>query len=509
MSSRRQLLAQAAALAGLALTPGGWSPALAQTRMADSPFGLGVASGEPLPDGVVLWTRLAPRPMEPGAGMGRAPFEVRWEIAADPNLKRIVARGRKLATAAAGHSVHLEVGGLRPDREHWDRFMAAGYASPIGRTRTAPAFGAPVQRLKLAYSSCQKYSAGFYSAHAGIAAETPDLVLFLGDYIYEQADNGKGVRSHPATEPTDLAGYRDRYAWYKSDPNLQAAHAAAPWMVTWDDHEVANDYGADQDRTNPDPVVFLKRRAAAYQVFYENMPLRRTQLPVGPDMLLYRSLRWGALANLQFLDTRQYRNRRTCEAVSQEKRIPRDCPERFDPARSLLGARQEAWLQNQFRTTRTPWNLLAQQYLMGEFVGETGRVGNDGWDGYVATRQRVMQGWRDHRVANPVVLGGDIHCFFAGDVAPEPGAKPIATEFVGGSISSLGRPNFEIVKRQAGNPHLKFADGQTRGYGLLEITPRSCEVTFRGVGDALVPASPIRDLARFVVEDGVAGVHRV
>ena len=156
MSSRRQLLAQAAALAGLALTPGGWSPALAQTRMADSPFGLGVASGEPLPDGVVLWTRLAPRPMEPGAGTGSAPVEVRWEIAADPNLKRIVARGRKLATAAAGHSVHIEVGGLRPDREHWYRFMAAGHASPIGRTRTAPAFGAPVQRLKLAYSSCQK-----------------------------------------------------------------------------------------------------------------------------------------------------------------------------------------------------------------------------------------------------------------------------------------------------------------------------------------------------------------
>lgn len=508
VTDRRRLLVQAAGLAGLALTPASWASAAALTRMADNPFGLGVASGEPAPDGMVLWTRLAPKPQEIGAGMDAAPVAVRWEIAEDPGLRRIVAKGRTLAVAEAGHSVHVEVEGLRPGREYWYRFTAAGHASPVGRTRTAPAPGSSVERLSLAYGSCQKYSAGYFSAYAAMARDAPDLMLFLGDYIYEEAHTGKGVRAHPAAQPVDLAGYRHRHAWYKADRDLQAAHAAAPWMAIWDDHEVVNDYGGDQDRTDPDPAVFLKRRAAAYQAYYENMPLRRTQRPVGPDMLLYRALQWGDLAALQFLDTRQYRDRRTCEAVSEGKRIPADCPERFEPSRSLLGARQEQWLQGQFRDTRATWNLLAQQYLMEELTTAPGKVGNDGWDGYVATRRRVLEGWRDHRVANPVVLGGDIHCFFAGELALEPGGAPIASEFVGGSISSLGRSNTDIHRLVDFNPGLKFGDGETRGYGRVEITRKACDVTFRGVADALVPNAPVSDLAKFVVEAGRPGLHR-
>ena len=235
-----------------------------------------------------------------------------------------------------------------------------------------------------------------------------------------------------------LDDYRARYALHRGEPELQAMHAACPWLVTWDDHEVANDYGGDQDRTNPDPAVFLKRRAAAYQAFYENMPLRRTQRPVGPDMLLYRSRGFGDLAQIQMLDTRQYRNRRTCDAVSDGKRIPIDCPERSDPARSLLGERQERWLQGELRASRARWNLLGQQYLMEQLMTRLGMVGNDGWDGYAASRRRVLETWRDAKVSNPVVLGGDIHCFFAGDLALTPGGPVVATEFVGGSISSLG-----------------------------------------------------------------------
>jgi alkaline phosphatase D len=509
MSSRRQLLVQAAALAGAALTPAAWTSAVAATRLADNPFGLGVASGEPTPDGMVLWTRLAPKPREPMGGMTAAPMVVRWEIAADPELRNIVARGRALAVAEAGHSVHVEVRGLRPGREYWYRFNAGGHASPFGRTRTTPARGAPVERLKLAYASCQKYSAGYYSAHAALAADQPDLVLFLGDYIYEEAHTGKGVRAHPATEPVDLAGYRERYAWYKGDADLQAAHAAAPWMVTWDDHEVANDYGDDQDRTNPDPTTFLKRRAAAYQAFYENMPLRRTQRPVGPDMLLYRSKAWGDLAQMQLLDTRQYRNRRTCDAVSDGKRIPMDCPERSDPARSLLGQDQERWLQAEFRNSRARWNLLGQQYLMEQLITRLGKVGNDGWDGYVASRRRVLEGWRDAKVSNPVVLGGDIHCFFAGELALTPDGPPIASEFVGGSISSLGAEAKDIKLLMMANRRLTYGEGETRGYGRVELTPKTCTVTFRGVENALVEKSTVRDLAKFVVEDGVAGAKRV
>lgn len=508
MTSRRKMLAQAAGLAGLALTPAAWTSAVAQTRMADNPFGLGVASGEPLPDGVVLWTRLATKPKEIGAGMTAAPVPVRWEIAEDEALTRTAAKGQTLAVAEAGHSVHVEVHGLRPGREYWYRFTAGGHASPIGRTRTAPAPGSKVDQLTLAYASCQKYSAGFYTAHAALAADRPDLILFLGDYIYEEAEKGKGVRPHPVEEPVDLAGYRHRYAWYKADPNLQAAHAAAPWMVTWDDHEVANDYGDDQDRSNPDPRVFLKRRAAAYQAFYENMPLRRTQRPVGPDMLLYRSRDWGDLARFQFLDTRQYRNHRTCDAVSDGKRIPIDCPERSDPARSLLGDTQERWLQGEFRATQARWNLLAQQYLMEQLMTRLGMVGNDGWDGYAASRRRVLEGWRDAKVSNPVVLGGDIHCFFAGDLALEPGGKPIASEFVGGSISSLGTTASDMKLLLAGNRQLKYGEGESRGYGRVTLTPKACEVTFRGVADNLVEGAPVRDLAKFVVEDGQRGLNR-
>ena len=509
LTDRRQLLTQAAALAGAALTPAAWASAAAQTRMADDPFQLGVASGEPTPGGVVLWTRLAPKPHEIGAGMTSAPVAVRWEIAEDAGLRHTVAKGQAMAVAEAGHAVHIEARGLKPGRDYWYRFTAAGHASPVGRTRTAPAAGARVDRLKLAYSSCQKYSAGHYTAHAAIAAEHPDLMLFLGDYIYEEAHTGKGPRAHPVETPVDLAGYRDRYAWYKSDADLQAAHACAPWMVTWDDHEVVNDYGGDQDRTNPDPATFLKRRAAAYQVFYENMPLRRTQVPVGPEMLLYRSLAWGSLAEFQFLDTRQNRDRRTCDAVSDGKRIPVDCPERFDPARSLLGRPQERWLQDRFRQTRGHWNLLSQQYLMESFTTRLGTVGNDGWDGYAASRKRVLEGWRDAHVSNPLVLGGDIHCFFAGEMALEPGGKPIASEFVGGSISSLGiaKPS-EMELLLAVNRGLKFGEGQHRGYGRVELTDKEATVTFRAVADALVPNSPVSDLARFVVEAGDPGLKR-
>jgi alkaline phosphatase D len=508
MPSRRLLLGRAAALAGIALTPAAWTSAVAETRLAEDPFKLGVASGEPLPDGMVLWTRLAPRPQEIGAGMGPAPVAVRWEIAEDAGLKRIVAKGRAMAMAEAGHSVHIEVQGLKPGREYWYRFTAGGHASPVGRTRTAPAAGAPVDRLKVAYGSCQKYSAGFYAAHAALAADAPDLVLFLGDYIYEEANTGKGVRAHPVAEPTDLAGYRHRYAWYKADADLQAAHAVAPWMVIWDDHEVANDYGGDQDRSNPPVDVFLKRRAAGYQAFYENMPLRRTQLPVGPDMLLYRSLAWGDLAGFQFLDTRQYRNHRTCDAVSDGKLIPYDCPERLDASRSVLGQAQESWLLDRFRASRAGWNVLAQQYLMEEIFSAPGKVGNDGWSGYPASRRRMLQGLQDAKVANPVVLGGDIHCFFAGELAATPGGKPVASEFVGGSITSLGRVNTDIVKLVAANRSLKYGDGETRGYGRVELTPKTCTVTFRGVENALAAKSPVRDLAKFVVEAGEPGLKR-
>ncbi|ODT89185.1 alkaline phosphatase D family protein [Phenylobacterium sp. SCN 70-31] len=505
---RRRLLIRAAALAAGAMAPAGWTTAWARTRLPENPFRLGVASGEPAPDGVVLWTRLAVDPAAPAGGMPPEPFEVGWEVAEDEALRRIVRRGRTIAAPEAGHSVHVEAAGLKPDRPYWYRFTAGGHASPVARTRTAPSPGADVRRLRIAYGSCQKYESGFYSAHAALAADDPDLVVFLGDYIYEKAATADGVRRHPEEDCLDLASYRRRYAWYKADADLQAAHACAPWMVMWDDHEVSNDYGNDQDRSDPDPALFLKRRAAAYQAYFENMPLRAAVRPMGPDMRLYRATDWGRLARLALLDDRQYRGPRPCDAQSRGKFIPKACPERTDPARSMLGADQEAWLQAGLRDTSATWNLLGQQTLMMEIVTPDGRVSNDGWDGYAQTRRRILETWRDAGTANPVVLGGDVHCFFAADLALEPGGKPVASEFVGGSIASLGRSK-EIVRGMlALHPDLKFGEGDIRGYGRVDITPDACRVTFRGVENALVKDSPVRNLAAFVVEAGETGLKR-
>jgi len=507
--SRRLLLGQAAVLAGAALLPGAWTPAVAAARIADDPFTLGVASGEPTPDGMVLWTRLAPKPLDPDGGMPLAPVAVTWEVGEDRGLKRIVARGRVRAVPEAAHSVHVEVAGLRPGREYFYRFTAAGHASPTGRTRTAPALDAQPERLRIAYGSCQKYEAGYWSAYDALVADAPDLVLFLGDYIYEGATGRNPVRPHPPVDAHDLGTYRTRYGLYKSDPKLQAAHAVAPWMVIWDDHEVDNDYGLDQDRTNPDPAVFLRRRAAAYQAYYEHMPLRRTSAPVGPDMLLYRALNWGQLAQFQFTDTRQYRNRRTCLALEDGKSIP-DCRERDDPARSILGMPQEAWLMKTLASTTAQWNVLAQQYQMGELKrpGPELRYSNDGWDGYPASRQRIVDQWSKAKVSNPVVLGGDIHCFIADELGADPD-RPAASAFVGGSISSLGAPNADLKKLADANPHLRFTDGEKRGYGRVDLTAKGCDVTFRAVQNALVEQSPAFDLAKFHVEAGRAGMHAV
>lgn len=514
--ARRQLLRGAASLAGLALAPAAIGGAvLAAPSLADNPFSLGVASGEPTADGVVLWTRLAPKPLQPDGGMPPEPVAVRWEIAEDQAMRKLVRSGKALAAPNAGHSVHVEVAGLKAGREYWYRFTAAGAQSPVGRTRTAPAKGATVDHLRICYASCQKWEAGFYSAYAHMAQEAPDLILFLGDYIYEGAPGGKNaVRLHANPEPKDVAGYRVRYASYKIDPLLQAAHAVAPWMVTWDDHEVANDYGGDRDQDSSDPAAFLRRRAAAYQVYYEHMPLRRRTLPVGPDMLLYRTLDWGSLAQIQMVDDRQYRDGKPCQPAGPPKRgkLIGDCAERRDPGRSILGKPQEAWLLETLAQSKAQWNLLAQQTLMAELqLGDpaqqaTRMYSSDGWDGYPANRARILQRWREAKVSNPIALGGDIHAFAAADLTEIPDGPPVAATFVGGSITSLGGESDAFAAK---NAHIKQFDGKVRGYGRVDLTPKDSRVTFRTVENALVPTSSVRDLASFALEDGRPGVHRI
>jgi len=513
--SRRLVIGGAAAATAL-LSIGARGPA----SLPPGLFSLGVASGDPDAGSVILWTRLAPEPMAGDGGMPPVAVPVRWEVAEDEGFARVVRSGTARAEPHWGHAVHVEAGGLRPGRAYYYRFIAGGEASPVGRTKTAPAAGAMAERLRLCFASCQKYEAGFYAAWRHVVAEDPDLILFLGDYIYEGAPSHKdAVRQHRNPDPFDLAGYRIRYATYKLDPLLQAAHHAAPWALTWDDHEVANDYAGALDQGNGDPATFLRRRAAAYQAYYEHQPLR-VRPPRGADMRIYRTLDWGALAQLQIVDDRQYRGPHACqpagliEAHKPYASVIGDCADLQDPARSMLGREQERWLDDRLARTPAQWNILAQQTLMRQAVvsppeGPDGgpRYSADNWSGYPQARERIFRRWVEAGTSNPLALGGDIHAFAAADIMDpdRPDGSPIAAEFVGGSITSL-RPDPDF-KRLAPANGLRFAENEVRGYGRLDIDARGGTVTYRGLADARREDSGIADIARFAVEDKKPGLH--
>jgi len=489
-------------------------------RLPTGLFTLGVASGDPLPDSVILWTRLAPQPLDAAGGMPPIAVPVRWQVATDERFAHIVRTGEARAEPRWGHSVHVDVRGLRPASRYFYRFLAGGETSAVGRTRTAPAAGTPVERLRLAYGSCQKYESGFYAAYRHLVADDPDFVLFLGDYIYEGAPTAKdAVRLHRNPEPMDLGGYRVRYATYKSDPLLQAAHHAAPWVLTWDDHEVANDYAAALDQNNTDPAAFLLRRAAAYQAWYEHQPVRAAP-PLGPAMRIYHTLDWGRLAQFQIVDDRQYRGARACqppgliEAHARYRTLIQPCPDLYAANRTMLGDAQERWLMQALGDSRAQWNLLAQQTLMhqqGRIDADHPERGvqysADNWSGYPAARDRIYRRWVEARTSNPVALGGDIHAFAAADVhdPAQPDAAPIAAEFVGGSITSLFHD--ASFKQQAAANGLVFAENEVRGYGLVDLTAKEGRVTFRGLDDARDPQSGIRDLVRFALEPGRPGIR--
>ncbi|GIF62340.1 hypothetical protein Ais01nite_03750 [Asanoa ishikariensis] len=359
---RRQLLTLAGAGGvGLAATIAGVSaaPVMADPKHHLDPFTLGVASGDPLPDGVVLWTRLAPEPLVPDGlgGMSRHVVPVRWEVAQDERFRHVVKQGVERATPALGHAVHAEVHGLRPDREYFYRFRTGNSTSPVGRTRTAPAASARPRELAFAFVSCSNYPTGYFTPYRHLAAESLDLVVHLGDYIYEGPAAGTLGRAHlPATEIFSLADYRVRHAQYKTDTDLQLAHARFPWAVTWDDHEVENNYADERSEdAAQDPESFLRRRAAAYQAYYEHMPLRRSAVPHGPDMRIYRRLRYDRLAEFNLLDGRQYRDDQTTDPVELD-----------DPARSMLGADQERWLIDGLSHSAGTWNIVAQQTVMAK-----------------------------------------------------------------------------------------------------------------------------------------------
>ncbi|MBI3919753.1 MAG: alkaline phosphatase D family protein [Betaproteobacteria bacterium] len=510
--SRRSFLASSAGIAIALATPLG--RVLAQPRFKSDPFTLGVASGYPQSDGMVLWTRLAPDPLGSGDIPAR-PVDVSWEIANDETFGRLVQRGNAVASPRWGHSVHVEVRGLDPARWYWYRFRAGNTTSPRGRTRTAPAAGAAAERMRFAFASCQQYEQGYYAAYRHMAAEDLDLVCHLGDYIYESSWGRDHVRKHEAGEPYTLDEYRNRYARYKGDPDLQAAHAAFPWLVTWDDHEVQNDYAGARSQNLDPPQLFLKRRAAAYQAYYEHMPLPQWARPRGPDMQLYTRWSFGALARFHVLDDRQYRSPQVCPRPGRGgSNVVEYCGERRDARRTLLGPEQEQWLFEGLAQSGARWNVIAQQTLMAQVdrkPGEGQSFWTDGWDGYPLSRKRLLTHIAEQRVANPIVIGGDVHMSVVADLKTDfddAQAPVVATEIVGTSISSQGQPLKLVESWKDDNPHVKYANPTRRGYTVLELSVRRALAHLRTLDDVKEPQSRIRTLVHYAVEDGRPGAQR-
>ncbi len=496
MFTRRRFLQSVGALAV--------SPTL---RAQSYPFALGVASGYPTTSGITLWTRLT-------GELPPAAVAVRWEVAADEAFKRVVQAGDALAEADWAHSIHVDVESLEPDRWYWYRFIAGDTSSRTGRTRTAPRPQTSAE-LRFAFASCQQYEQGYYSAYRHIVADAPDLVAFLGDYIYESSWGRDHVRAHGSAEPYSLDDYRARHALYKSDRDLQEAHAACPWILTWDDHEVDNDYAAERPEDGMDRAAFLQRRAAAYRAYYEHMPLPARMRPRGARMQIYSRLDWGSLARFHVLDCRQFRSVQACTRTGRNGGAnvveADECSDLDSVHRTLLGRRQERWLESGLGASRAAWNVLAQTTRMARFDQRPGpgrRAWTDGWDGYAAGRSRILSHLQGKQIRNPVVLGGDVHSFHVSELKLDfdrTDSPVVAPEFVTTSITSQAWPQERVNRLLPDNPHILLADGRYRGYTRVRLTPERWSADLRIIETVQRPEAPCSTLATYVVENGRSG----
>jgi alkaline phosphatase D len=470
-------------------------------------FALGVASGEPKARRVVLWTRLAPEPLQ-GGGMPDVDIHVRWEVATDEAFADVVRWGDFRATPADAHSVHVDVEGLRPGRWYFYRFIVGDEVSPVARTRTAPRKKDEAATARFLIASCQNWQSGFWPLWNHAQDEDLDLVLHLGDYIYEGGASATAVRQHNSSEIRDLAAYRNRYGLYKGDPAIQGAHAACPWIVTWDDHEVENNY-ADLVAENPAEVPdFAARRAAAYKAWWEHMPVRMAA-PTGPDLRIHRRLDWGRLARFHVLDTRQYRDPQACTGD-----LGPTCPDRTAPNRTILGIEQEAFLGKSLLESQATWDVIANQVVMTSMPFAGTLYNADQWDGYVGARHRLLSQMSVAGTENAIVVTGDIHAAGAADLVDErpdgtPDTVVRGTELVGGSISSAFPADLadtaEILIRSL--PHVKYADTHQRGYMVCDASMDQVVTRYRVVESALVPVSPISTAGTFTTIAGTPGVQ--
>ncbi len=504
MLTRRSFVAGAAATAFAA-------PAIlrAQSVFRTFPYALGVASGDPSPDGFVIWTRLAPEPLAEHGGMAMEPMPVAWEVASDGGFGTVVARGEAVARPELGHAVHVEVTGLQPDRPYWYRFTAGGERSFNGRARTLPLASATPNALRFATCGCQSWDDGYYTAYRHLAREEAAFVYHYGDYIYEYRQGatraGRGGGLSVANRQTvgqtlyDLADYRRRYALYKSDPDLQRAHAAHAFFHSFDDHEVADNWVQDIHGDDPRDV-FRLRRAAALQAWYEHMPVRRAQMPRWGEVAMNRSVRYGNLVEMDILDTRQFRSDQPCNDAWEPV-----CDGVNDRNATVLGAEQEAWLVRNLSRRDARWNCLAQQIMMMSLdrrtQDEPARIVNpDSWAAYEVPRQRLLNRMRG--LGNVVVLTGDEHQNFAGILSDRD--APVAVEFVATSISSGGdgsdlRPGSDRIL--ANNSQLKFINDQ-RGYLTFDVTPDEWRTNYMVMDRVSTPGGSISKRTTMAVSRG-------
>ena len=496
----------------------GASPARAQfnpkPKFAANPFTLGVASGYPQAAGFTLWTRLAPFPEVPAGGMAPEIVPVAWEVATDDAFRDIAASGTAYATPEWAHSVHVEVTGLQSNRPYWYRFACGDARTPPARTRTAPGLQARPTRLRFALVSCQHYEQGYFNAYRHIVADQPDLVFHVGDYIYESSWGRDLVRKHNIPEPMTLEDYRMRHAQYKTDPDLQLAHAACPWLATWDDHDVENDYADDRSENNDPREWFLARRAAAYKAYYEHLPLPREMVPHGPYARIYTRSNFGNLATFLVLDDRQFRSHQACPRAGRGGSNTIDvteCAALADPERTMLGAAQEQWLEAQLAASRARWNFIVQQTPMAQFDQKPGpgrSAWTDGWDGYPLARKKILDFLSARKIQNPVVLGGDVHSFNVNHLKldfDDPKSPIVASEFVGTSITSQAWAQERLAPLLADNPHMTYTNSRFRGYARFEVSRERLGADLRAMESVQKREAGCNTLASFAVEDGRPG----
>lgn len=511
--SRRLFLSYSAALSTLPWLGTGCSSHRIKDHYESNPFSLGVASGDPDSESMILWTKLAPKPLQLDSGMPAIGYtEVKWEVAKDESFQNIVSSGVTEARAELGFSVHVETSGLKPDSWYFYRFHCSNYTSSVGQTRTMPLDSAKIQKLKFAMTSCQSYEQGLYTAYEQMAADNVDLVFHLGDYIYEYAGKDGRVRKHLGKEIETLAEYRRRYAQYRLDKHLQMMHAKCPWLVTWDDHEFDNNWADEvSEKKGVNKAAFLKRRAAAFQAYYEMMPLRKTSVPRGIDMTLYRQSSFGQLANFYVLDTRQYRT----DQPNGDGKDPLNAAAR-NPANTLLGKDQKAWMYSSLNKSNATWNVLAQQVMMATV--NTQRKKNqpavysmDQWPGCVSERNDIMRFMSEKKISNPVVLTGDIHSNWANELRIDDlkmDSKPVATEFVTTSLSSGGNKGQGTAMEniyKSNNASVQFHNTE-RGYILCEVTPDQWLSYYKVIDDVEKAGGKTSIRASYAVQAGNAKI---